>query len=155
MRPRRLAMKAFGPFADREVIRFDDLGEDPLFLIHGPTGAGKTTILDAICFALYGETTGAEREGKHMRNDLADPRTRTEVVLDFELAGRCYRIRRIPEQERPKSRGEGMTEQKPEAQLWQVEAAVPFDDADPPPDRSQLLVANQPAELDEILGLHA
>ncbi len=120
MRPVILTLSAFGPFPRRETIHFDTLGQHPLFLINGPTGAGKTTILDAICFALYGETTGAERSGKEMRCDHADPAQMTEVTLVFDLAGERYKIRRIPDQPRPKARGEGTTEQSAEAQLWRL-----------------------------------
>ncbi len=122
MRPLKLQMTAFGPFSGTEEIDFDRLGENPLFLINGPTGSGKTTILDAICFALYGKTTGDEREGGQMRCDLAAAELLTEVTLEFELHRRRYRIRRVPEQLRPKSRGEGFTEQKPEAQFYQLQA---------------------------------
>ncbi len=122
MRPLLLQMTAFGPFSEQEQIDFTRLGDNPLFLINGPTGSGKTTILDAICFALYGKTTGDEREGGQMRCDLAAAELLTEVILEFELHGRVYRIRRLPEQQRPKSRGEGFTEQKPEAQLVELQA---------------------------------
>ncbi len=120
MRPLTLTMTAFGPFPDSESIRFLDLGENPLFLINGPTGSGKTTILDAICFALYGKTTGDEREGTQMRCDLAAADTLTEVTLEFEFSGRRFSIRRLPEQQRPKARGEGTTTQAPEAQLVEL-----------------------------------
>ncbi len=122
MRPIHLSMTAFGPFAGQEEIHFEALGENPLFLINGPTGSGKTTILDAICFALYGKTTGDEREGAQMRCDLATAETLTEVTLCFELSGRRFRIRRVPEQQRPKARGEGTTTQSPEAQLYTLNA---------------------------------
>ncbi len=122
MQPVKLAMTAFGPFPGSEVIDFTRLGENPLFLINGPTGAGKTTILDAICFALYGKTTGNERDASQMRSDLADPATLCEVCFDFRLGDRGYQIRRIPEQQRPKARGEGFTEQKPEAQLLEYDS---------------------------------
>jgi exonuclease SbcC len=114
-------MSAFGPFSTHEEIDFSSLGDNPLFLINGPTGSGKTTILDAICFALYGETTGDDRQGKEMRCDRAASDLLTEVVLTFELAGQRYRIRRVPDQERPKARGEGMTSQSAEAQLWSLD----------------------------------
>lgn len=120
MRPLQLTMTAFGPFPGTEQIDFSRLGENPLFLINGPTGSGKTTILDALCFALYGKTTGDERDGSQMCCDLAPAETLTEVTLTFELAGCCYRIRRLPEQQRPKARGEGTTTQSPEAQLYQL-----------------------------------
>lgn len=122
MRPLKLQMTAFGPFSGHEQLDFTRLGENPLFLINGPTGSGKTTILDAICFALYGKTTGDEREGGQMRCDLAAAELLTEVSLEFELYNRIFRIRRVPEQQRPKSRGEGFTEQKPEAQLCELNA---------------------------------
>jgi len=120
MRPLSLTMAAFGPFPGRETIDFTVLGANPLFLINGPTGSGKTTILDAICFALYGKTTGDEREGSQMRSDLAASDTLTEVTFEFELAGRRFRIRRSPEQQRPKARGEGFTTQAPEAEFKEL-----------------------------------
>nr|WP_305793207.1 SMC family ATPase [Sedimenticola hydrogenitrophicus] len=118
-----LTLSAFGPFQASETIPFERLGESPLFLINGPTGSGKTTLLDAICFALYGRTTGNEREGSQMRCDHAAADTLTEVTFSFELAGRGYRIRRVPEQQRPKARGEGTTTQAAEAQLWAIDPA--------------------------------
>ena len=113
-------MSAFGPFAGTETIDFTRLGEAPLFLINGPTGAGKTCILDAMCFALYGKTTGDEREPQQMRCDSAEVDCLTEVVFEFELAAKRYRIRRIPEQEQPKKRGDGVTKKHPEAQLYEL-----------------------------------
>nr|WP_277602490.1 SMC family ATPase [Parahaliea mediterranea] len=115
-----LTMQAFGPFAGRESIDFAELGEAPLFLINGPTGAGKTTILDAICYALYGTTTGAEREGAQMRCQYSPPELLTEVCLRFELNGQCYQITRLPEQARPKQRGDGTTVQKARAELYRL-----------------------------------
>lgn len=85
MKPLKLTMQAFGPFATREVIDFTKLGSNPLFLINGPTGSGKTSILDAICFALYGETTSNERLGMQMRCDLAAIDLPTEVEFEFSL----------------------------------------------------------------------
>ncbi len=120
MRPLLLKMTAFGPFPGTEVVDFSALGESPLFLINGPTGSGKTTILDAICFALYGKTTGDERDGAQMRCDLASAEQLCEVHFEFELNGQNFKIRRVPEQQRPKSRGDGFTEQKPEAQLLEL-----------------------------------
>ena len=121
MRPLHLTMQAFGPYAGREEVDFTRLGERSFFLIHGPTGGGKTTILDAMCYALYGDTSGGTRHGKEMRSDYADPATLTEIVFDFSLGGSCYRVQRMPEQERPRKRGDGMTTQKPEATLWKLE----------------------------------
>jgi exonuclease SbcC len=122
MTPLSLTMQAFGPFAGRENLDFTALGQSPLFLINGPTGAGKSSILDALCFALYGQTTGAERDASQMRCDQAAADALTEVTLDFRLRGNAYRIRRVPQQERPKARGEGTTTQNAEAQLWQLTA---------------------------------
>lgn len=120
MRVIKLRMTAFGPFPRTQEIDFTRLGSHPLFLINGPTGSGKTTILDAICFALYGETTGTEREGKEMRCDQADLAHETSVELVFELGAQRYRILRFPEQERPKRKAEGTTKRAAEAQLFQV-----------------------------------
>lgn len=122
MRPLFLSMSAFGPFATTQTIDFTALGNNPLFLINGPTGAGKTTLLDGICFALYGKTTGNEREGSQMRCDMADDGVLTEVVFSFQLGAARYRIRRVPEQERSKKSGEGSTLQKSEAQLYRIDA---------------------------------
>ncbi|MDW2083955.1 AAA family ATPase, partial [Vibrio sp. 1640] len=94
MKPIKLTMQAFGPFAKTETIDFEKLGSNALFLINGPTGSGKTSILDAICFALYGETTSNERQGIQMRCDLASPQLLTEVILDFSLHGKVYRVTR-------------------------------------------------------------
>ncbi|GGI96560.1 nuclease SbcCD subunit C [Shewanella hanedai] len=121
MRPLILNMSAFGPFASTQEVDFSALGTNPLFLINGPTGAGKTTILDAICFALYGKTTGDEREGSQMRCDVADDNLLTEVTFSFSLGDMQYRIRRVPEQDRAKKSGEGFTVQKPEAQLYRID----------------------------------
>ena len=121
MTPIQLSFTAFGPFPKNEVINFKSLGKNPLFLINGPTGAGKTTILDAMCFALYGKTTGDERGGDQMRCDLAAADTLTEVVFSFHIGNASYRIRRVPDQPRPKARGEGFTQQSSEAQLWQLD----------------------------------
>ena len=118
MRPLVLALRAFGPFAGEQRLDFSKLGDRRLFLITGPTGAGKTTLLDAICFALYGVTSGDEREGRGMRSDHARPDILTEVVFDFALGEKRYRLRRIPEQERLKKRGAGTTTQKADAGLW-------------------------------------
>ncbi|MBB6217675.1 exonuclease SbcC [Anaerosolibacter carboniphilus] len=118
MKPIKLSMGAFGPYAEVQAIDFRELGDRNIFLIHGPTGAGKTTILDGICFALYGDTSGAERNGKNMRSHHAKPDQMTEVTFEFEIRGEFYRIYRIPEQERPKKSGTGTTLQTADASLW-------------------------------------
>ncbi|RTZ18317.1 SMC family ATPase [Vibrio aquaticus] len=120
MKPQILTLQAFGPFASQEQIDFSELGNNPLFLINGPTGAGKTSILDAICFALYGETTGNERQGMQMRCDQAPLNLPTEVSLEFSLNQRRYRVTRSPEQEAPKARGEGTTTRKHTASLYEI-----------------------------------
>lgn len=123
MKPRKLSIQAFGPFASKQEIDFTQLGNNPLFLINGPTGAGKSSILDAICFALYNQTTGAERDAQQMRSDHCDPATQCEVSLDFSLGEKHYRIWRSPAQERPKSRGEGSTLKVAEAKLWWLDGS--------------------------------
>lgn len=120
MRPLRLSIQAFGPFVGKEVVDFTSLGASPLFLINGPTGAGKSSILDAICFALYGETTGSERTGDQMRCDYADAELVTEIEFEFELAGRVYLVTRSPDQDTPKKRGEGTTKKAHSATLVEI-----------------------------------
>lgn len=118
MRPLRLLTRAFGPYSGEQIVDFRQLHDRTLFLIHGPTGSGKTTILDAVCFALYGECSGDDREARRMRSDHADPQLITEVFLDFRLGDEDYRIYRRPEQQRPKKRGDGTTTARAEATLW-------------------------------------
>ena len=117
MRPISLKISAFGPYADVTNIDMSKLGKSGLYLITGDTGAGKTTIFDAICFALYGEASGANRESNMFRSKYAKPETPTEIELVFEHNGDEYTIRRNPEYERPKTRGEGMTKQVAAAEL--------------------------------------
>ncbi|MBE8166812.1 MAG: SMC family ATPase [Shewanella sp.] len=121
MKPELLTLSAFGPFSDTQHINFNDLADNALFLINGPTGSGKTTILDGICFALYGKTTGNEREGSQMRCDMAQDSLLTELTFQFKLGDYQYRIRRVPEQDRKKKSGDGYTVQKPEAQLYRID----------------------------------
>lgn len=120
MKPLCLTMTAFGPYAGVQKLDFKELKERTFFLIHGPTGAGKTTILDGMCFALYGDASGTQRDGKSMRSDHADASSITEVVFDFAIGGSCFRVKRLPEQERPKKRGEGTMIMTAEAELWSV-----------------------------------
>jgi exonuclease SbcC len=118
MKPLFLTVQAFGPFAKKQTLNFTALGENPLFLINGPTGSGKSTLLDAMTFALYGQTSGKERDAAQMRCDNADISTPTEVTFTFLLADQVYRVNRLPMQERPKARGDGTTIQQTEASLW-------------------------------------
>jgi len=120
MRPLLLKISAFGSYAGNQTIDFAELKGRTFFLIHGPTGAGKTTILDAICFALYGDASSEHRSSKSLRSDHADPTARTEVMFDFAVGQECYRVQRIPEQERLKRRGEGTTVKAAEATLWKI-----------------------------------
>ncbi|MGZ4665540.1 MAG: AAA family ATPase [Frankiaceae bacterium] len=109
MRVHRLRLDAFGSFAGSETIDFDRLGHAGLFLLTGPTGAGKTTVLDAVGFALYGRLPGERDRAKRLRSDHAPAGVATEVQLDFTVAGRRFEVTRRPEQQRPKTRGAGMT----------------------------------------------
>ncbi|MDB5303310.1 MAG: chromosome segregation protein, partial [Phycisphaerales bacterium] len=118
VKPLRLTLRAFGPYAGEQVFDFSELKGRSFFLIHGPTGAGKTSILDAICFALYGESTGPGRQGRQLRSDHADPAAATEVTFEFALGEDVYIALRSPEYERPKKRGEGTVRQPPKATLW-------------------------------------
>ena len=117
MRPLKLTISAFGPYAGRTVLDLDALGDNGLYLITGDTGAGKTTIFDAITYALYGEASGQSREPGMFRSKYASAATPTEVELVFAYGGKTYTVRRNPEYERPKTRGEGTTTQKAEAEL--------------------------------------
>ncbi|MFD8545915.1 AAA family ATPase [Streptomyces sp. NPDC059649] len=125
MRLHRLTVTAFGPFGDTQTIDFDRLTRDGLFLLHGPTGAGKTSVLDAVCFALYGSVPGARQSGQALRSDLADPLTLTEVVLELTVADRRLEITRLPEQPRPKKRGSGTTREKAQSRLREFVPAGP------------------------------
>ncbi|MFJ4276374.1 AAA family ATPase [Streptomyces massasporeus] len=126
MRLHRLTLTAFGPFGGTQSVDFDDLSTAGLFLLHGPTGAGKTSVLDAVCYALYGSVPGARQgggQGTALRSDHAAPATRTEVALDLTVAGRRLEITRQPPWERPKKRGTGTTLDK--AQTWLREYDAP------------------------------
>ena len=111
MRLHRLEVQALQAFAGREEVDFDALGAAGLFLLHGDTGAGKTSLLDAICFAFYGKLPGARGKEARERSDHADPALRTQVVLEATLRGERLRITRAPKQERPKRRGTGVTQE--------------------------------------------
>jgi len=109
MRLHTLRLRAFGPYAAEQVIDFDRLAHGGLFLLEGPTGAGKTTILDAVTFALYGGLAGEDSADDRLRSHFAAPDTRTEVALEWSLRGVRYKVTRSPEYRRPKKRGEGLT----------------------------------------------
>lgn len=120
MKPLILEISAFGPYSERQAIDFAELKGRNFFLIHGATGAGKTTLLDAMCYALYGSATSDLREVKGLRSDFADPSNPTEVAFTFSIGLQTYKVRRSPRQERKKKRGDGVTEQLPEAELWEI-----------------------------------
>ncbi|WP_179862154.1 AAA family ATPase [Longibacter salinarum] len=119
MTPLRLTLSEFGPYTNTQTIDFDELDNQRLFLIHGPTGSGKTALLDAICFALYGETSGDERDGQELRSDFANDDDPTEVELDFQLGERLFRVTRRPRQDLAKQRGDGLTTHSEDATLWE------------------------------------
>ncbi len=146
MRPIQLIMQAFGPYSQREEIDFSALGDSRLFLITGPTGSGKTTIFDGICYALYGETSGNIRAPEQLRSHLATPEQRTEVQLKFKVKNKVYHIHRIPRQEKMKARGQGVTEQKPEATLVEDDGG----------ERKVITgITNVNERIEEIIGLRA
>lgn len=122
MRPLRLEIQAFGPYAGTQTIDFDDLAADGLFLIHGPTGAGKTALLDAIGFALYGQVPGS-RQTRDLRSDHAPVDRPTEVRFEFLADGDHWLVRRRPGYVRPKRRGTGTTTENPQSQLYKREGS--------------------------------
>ena len=124
MRPLLLKMSAFGPYAGNTVIEFDKLGDKGLYLICGDTGAGKTTIFDAICYALFGEASGRLRDVSMLRSKYADDLTPTEVELLLIHNDKEYRIVRNPEYYRPSKRGGGLTKQPQDACLYMPDGNV-------------------------------
>ncbi|MBQ9984035.1 MAG: SMC family ATPase [Lachnospiraceae bacterium] len=142
MKPEQLTICAFGAFAGEERIDFNRFGNSGVYLVTGDTGAGKTTIFDAISFALYGEASGDYRNSNHFRSKYAKGDTPTYVELIFTCQGKRYKVRRNPEYTRPKSRGEGVTVQKPEALLEYPDARQPV-----------TKIADVNAAVKEIIGL--
>ncbi|PTR30358.1 exonuclease SbcC [Rhodococcus sp. OK519] len=123
MRLHNLEVTAFGPFADTVTVDFDELGADGLFLLHGQTGAGKTTILDAVAFALYGTVPGARKDGKRLLSDHAPAGAVPTVALEATVGGRRLRITRSPEYQRAKKRGSGTITENAKATLAWLDGA--------------------------------
>ncbi|MFD9035139.1 AAA family ATPase [Streptomyces sp. NPDC059567] len=125
MRLHRLSVTAFGPFGTTQAIDFDALSSAGLFLLHGPTGAGKTSVLDAVCYALYGAVPGARQSpGASLRSDHAPTGTYTEVTLELTVGERRLEITRRPAQPRPKKRGGGFTTEKAQSWLREYDAGT-------------------------------
>ncbi|MFI5757687.1 AAA family ATPase [Streptomyces sp. NPDC051569] len=123
MRLHRLAVTAFGPFATTQEVDFDVLSTAGLFLLHGPTGAGKTSVLDAVCYALYAAVPGARQSpGASLRSDHAPAGTHTEVRLELTVGGRRLEITRRPAQPRPKKNGKGYTTERAQSLLREYDA---------------------------------
>lgn len=117
MRLHRLELEGFGPFRDRQVVDFDAFADDGIFLIAGRTGAGKSSVLDGVCFALYGGVPRYDGAEKRLRSDYCGPDDPTEVSVEFSTGGRRWRVTRSPEYERAKRRGTGTTLVSADAQL--------------------------------------
>ncbi len=156
MRPEVLRLSAFGAYAAAQEFDLAALGPHRLFLIHGPTGAGKTTLLDAICFALFGQSSGEERGATDLRSHHATPATETFVELDFALGERRYRIRRTPAQSITGTRGRPV-QRTPQVTLWQRGAdgalAVLAEKTTPVADRMTELLGYQADEFRQVVLL--
>jgi exonuclease SbcC len=146
MKPHRLTLEAFGPYADAVTIEFDDLARDGLFLIHGPTGAGKTYLLDAMSFALYGEVAG-DRGNHTLKSDHAAPRATPSVTLEFSAQGARYVVERTPTHTVPKKKGDGETTKPATATLARLDGTTPV------PIASSITEIRQ--EVERLVGLDA
>ena len=142
MRPLQLTLSAFGPYAAQTTLDLEKLGKGGPYLITGDTGAGKTTLFDAITYALYDHSSSGIREGSMLRCKYADDKTPTFVELEFEVHGVRYTVRRNPEYQRPKARGEGMTTEK-------ADATLTYPDDRPPVTKAKDVTA----AVQEIIGL--
>lgn len=124
MLPVRLEMSAFGPYTDKTVIEFDKLGKKGMYLVTGDTGAGKTTIFDAITFVLFGEPSGESRKVNDLRSAYAKPTDATYVEFDFLYNGEIYKIKRNPEYNRPSKKGDRVTTQKSDATFFLPDGTI-------------------------------
>lgn len=120
MTPISLKLEAFGPYSESETIDFTKLGENPLFLLHGPTGSGKSTILDGICYALFGETSSNERKAEEMRTSNAKDDKKTRVIFEFQIHKKKYRLERIPSYVVSKKNDKGTTKKNSDATLIEI-----------------------------------
>ena len=120
MKPISLTMEAFGPYRDSVTLDFNELQDHSMFLIAGPTGAGKTSILDAMVYALYGEPSGEVRKTDAIRSDFAEPHRMTRVDFSFAIGDAQYRVERLPKQMVAKKRGTGMREQNASATVYEM-----------------------------------
>lgn len=141
MRPLKVTISAWGPYKNTVVVDFTKFNQGSLFLITGPTGAGKTTVFDAITFALYGDVSGKTREKGTLRSDFATAGDDTYVELLFEHKGKSYRVYRAPKYERPKKRGEGTTVSQEIAELY-IEKQTPI-----------VVITEVNKKIEEILGM--
>ncbi|MFS0702786.1 AAA family ATPase, partial [Cellulomonas sp. 179-A 4D5 NHS] len=122
---RTLTLQAIGPFAGRFTVDFAQLGASGLFLLEGPTGAGKSTLIDAIVFALYGKVASASTSEDRLRSGFAGPEDESVVDLVFETSAGVFRVRRTPAYDRPKKRGTGTARQQATVKLWRLPAESP------------------------------
>ena len=120
MRPVKLTMTAYGPYAGTEIVDFREAIASGLFGIYGSTGSGKSTIFSAMMFALFGKLSRAEQDPQSVRSDYAAPETLTQVEFIFEVCDKQYLIRRIPDQSRPKKSGDGETKETHKAWIFDV-----------------------------------
>lgn len=142
MRPLKITMSAFGPYAGEVTLDMQKLGKSGIYLITGDTGAGKTTIFDAISYALYGEASGNYRENTTLRSKYASADTPTFVELEFEYNNEIYKINRNPEYPRPNKRGEGFTKQSANAELVMPDGSV------------IMKIKEVSAKVEEIIGIN-
>ena len=142
MKPINIIISAFGPYKDKVIIDFTKLGENGIFLITGDTGAGKTSVFDAISFAVFGEVSGSNRPIQSIRSDFADPETETFVELEFLHKNKIYKILRNPTYEKPKKKGDGFTKKTADASLEFGDKVVNG-------------IKNVDTKIEEILGINA